>query len=61
MTVYYDLRTVMFCIIAIGIFILSTAGTVIMSKGIRRKSEFVILFILLDTGRFTHSTAFTII
>ncbi|CAG2218517.1 unnamed protein product [Mytilus edulis] len=38
MTVYYDLRTVMFCIIAIGIFILSTAGTVIMSKGIRRKN-----------------------
>ncbi|XP_071148690.1 neural cell adhesion molecule 1-like [Mytilus edulis] len=38
MTGYYDLRTVMFCIIAIGIFILSTAGTVIMSKGIRRKN-----------------------
>ncbi|CAC5404483.1 unnamed protein product [Mytilus coruscus] len=34
----FDLRTVMFCIIAIGIFILSTAGTVIMSKGIRRKN-----------------------
>ncbi|CAC5393433.1 unnamed protein product [Mytilus coruscus] len=38
MTVYYDLRIVVFCIIAIGIFILSTAGTIILSKGIRSKN-----------------------
>ncbi|XP_052080109.1 titin-like isoform X2 [Mytilus californianus] len=38
LTTSYDLRIVVFSIIAIGIFILSTAGTVIVSKGIRRKN-----------------------
>ncbi|XP_052080246.1 sialoadhesin-like isoform X2 [Mytilus californianus] len=38
LTASFDLRTVVFCIIAIGIFLLSTAGTVIMSKGMRRKN-----------------------
>ncbi|CAC5393427.1 TTN [Mytilus coruscus] len=38
LTASYDLRIVVFSIIAIGIFILSTAGTVLVSKGIRRKN-----------------------